>query len=166
MSFDTGPVFELFDVFADADQQMGWRTQKMRADGLHALLKAAILGMHWTIDDASAVSARFGVANGKLRFRIDEKAYAEALRYGNKSACASIEALLNREPWVWPSDIDPLGPDDGRVGLDFDVWYKEAWWTVTSITPSKITICLYPDGSPVRRKTFTRQALKALRVAA
>ena len=93
--FDTGSVFELFDVFNDSEQLMGWRSKEMRAKGFNALLKAAILGMRWTVDDASAVNAWFKMEGRRHRFSIDEKALAEAQRCGNKSACASIEAFLN-----------------------------------------------------------------------
>jgi len=169
----TGPVLALFELF-EANAAKSPRTQRAHVTGLHRLLETAIQGgMRWTEHDATAVGRKFAWERGQYRFRIDEKAYTQAIVSGNVSAAKSIEQYFEREPWIWPFRLsgyamgDHLSTENDRIGEGMQVFVQDEqvhqWWSVTSMQHDRFTICLYdrpePGKSPkvVRRRTLTRE---------
>ena len=65
----TGPVYLLFREFTQSARRS---TQGAYASGLHHLLQSAVIGLNWTLDDATRIMREFAVLRGKYRFRLDE----------------------------------------------------------------------------------------------
>ena len=162
----TGPVYLLFREFTQSARRSA---QGAYASGLHHLLQSAVIGLNWTLDDATRIMREFAVLRGKYRFRLDERDYTTAIEWRNLSACRPFERLFERKPWVWPdrSISGRTAFESGqRFGIGSSIWLKRTedarggYWVVTSLHADRFTAVLYSNDASstvYARKTFDRE---------
>jgi len=175
--YGSDAVLNLFKMFYEQSryyERGAPSTQGAYVAGLYCLLDATIVGgLHWDKETARVLNEEFHVS-GKYVFDLDERAYTTAVKAGNRSACTSIERYFKRKAWRWPLNSCPpegSGMDEGaRVAVNFQVWFEDGWWAVTSMHDDRLTICSYAEVDEERklvgRRTLTREEVAGLKAKA